>query len=367
MRVHWRQIPGTKNSYAALYAACELSGFSLESVDEPTDEVTCYSLNSISEPHFREEIRGASCITIVGGPHASACPQAVAEYADYVVVGEGEYTLPALLRSIERGSSTLPAGVATKDNFTPARHCVCLNAYPPFSTMKGYIEISRGCPHACAYCQTPRIFGHRMRHRSIDTICRAARRYRDVRFISPNAFAYGSDGITPRLEKVERLLRQLDNRIFFATFPSEVRPEFITPASLDLLDRYCANRKVHFGAQSGSERVLKRIGRGHSSGDVIAAVELCHDHGFTPVVDYIVGFPFETDEDQRETLSQIEWVTNHGMVHAHYFTPLPGTPLGGAHPRVLLPEVNRTLGRLALKGKLTGSWIDPEVRFFRQN
>lgn len=367
MRVHWRHIPGTKNSYAVLYAACELSGFSLEPVEGPTDEVTCYSLNSVNEPHVKQEIERASCITIAGGPHASACYQSVAEYADYVIVGEGEYTLPSLLKALENGSAPLPPGVATKDNYTPARHCVNLNAYPPFSTVKGYIEISRGCPHVCGYCQTPRLFGHSIRHRSIDEICRAARHYRDVRFISPNAFAYGSDGRTPRLEKVEHLLRQLDNRIFLATFPSEVRPEFITPSSLDLLDRYCANRKVHFGAQSGSESVLKKIGRGHSTDDVITAVELCHDHGFIPVVDYIVGFPFETDEDERETLTQIKWVTRYGKVHAHYFMPLPGTPLGGTIPRVLLSEVNKTLGQLALRGKLTGSWTDPGVRFFRQD
>ena len=54
-------------------AACETSGFSLHLVDTPANEVTCYSLNSLNEPSYREEILQAGCITIVGGPHATAC------------------------------------------------------------------------------------------------------------------------------------------------------------------------------------------------------------------------------------------------------------------------------------------------------
>ena len=45
----------------------------------------------------------ADCLTIVGGPHATACPREVAGYADYVVVGEGEYTLPRLLEDLRDG------------------------------------------------------------------------------------------------------------------------------------------------------------------------------------------------------------------------------------------------------------------------
>ena len=66
-------------------------------VDDPADDITCYSLNSINAAQYRDEIAAADCLTIVGGPHATACPDEVAEYADYVIVGEGEFTLPRLL------------------------------------------------------------------------------------------------------------------------------------------------------------------------------------------------------------------------------------------------------------------------------
>ena len=103
MNVNWRKIHAARNSFAALSAACEQEGFLLVPVDQPAADVTCYSLNSLNEPFFRDEITGAECITIVGGPHATACPGEVAEYADYVITGEGEFTLPRLLTDIEQG------------------------------------------------------------------------------------------------------------------------------------------------------------------------------------------------------------------------------------------------------------------------
>lgn len=356
LTVNWRSIGAARNTFAALFAACERSGYRLHTVDIPSADITCYSLNSLNEREYRREIRQAPCITIVGGPHASACYREVAEYADYVVVGEGERALPRLLSWLETGRQGIPPGVATEDGFTPAEETVILDAFPPFTTVKGYIEITRGCPHHCTYCQTPRIFGSCMRHRSLSCIERAASRYQDIRFVTPNALAYGSDGRRPRLDRVEKLLARLRGNIYFGTFPSEVRPEFVTDEALELISAYCANTKIHFGAQSGSDAILRRLHRGHTTAEVVRAVELACEHGFTPVVDFIVGFPFETDADQRDTVQLILWASGRGMVHIHAFTPLPGTALAGSPPRGLLTETERTLGQLALQGRLTGSW-----------
>lgn len=365
MQVNWRWIHAARNSYAVLYAACERDGFLLRPVDSPADDVTCYSLNSINAALYRDEIAAADCLTIAGGPHATACPREVARVADYVVVGEGEYTLPRLLEDLRDGQKGHIPGVMTGDWYSPATASVRLDAYPAFSGVKGYVEITRGCPHACGYCQTPQIFGHCMRHRSIDAVARFANRHEQSRFVSPNAFAYGSDGRHPRWDKIEHLFRHCRHQIFFGTFPSEVRPEFVCSESLSLVMRYCANTKLHFGAQSGSDAVLAKLHRGHSVADVLGAVDLCRDFSLVPVVDFIVGLPFESDEDQFATLDCIRQISRDGIIHVHRFIPLPGTPLAGTVARELLPEAEKILGNLALRGRLTGSWNDPAVRFFR--
>lgn len=366
MQVNWRRIRAAKNSFAALYAACEQSGYLMEAVDSPTGDVTCYSLNSVTARRYRGEMEDAGCIVIAGGPHPSACPEEVAAYADYVVTGEGEYTLPLLLDYIASGCrGPLPPGIYTKESSSPATGCVLLDSYPPFTKEKGYIEISRGCPHRCGYCQTPRLFGSGMRHRSIESIKKAAAVYEDIRFVTPNALAYGSDGITPALRKVELLLKSLPGKIFFGTFPSEVRPEFISEDSIALITSYCANDRLHFGAQSGSDSVLERLGRGHTVGDSVDAMELCREHGLMPVVDFILGLPNETEDDMHASMEFIREVVKDGKAHVHHFMPLPGTPLAGSEPVPVPREIQRDLGRLALAGKITGSWTGAELRFFR--
>jgi len=365
MKACWRNIAAAGNSYAALRAACSVHGIVLEPVRAPSADITCYSLNSVTARKYKPEIMGAECITVAGGPYASACYHEVASYADYVVVGEGEHTLPALLRHImEPENTSLPPGVATHESFRPPDSSVFLDAYPPFGDVKGFIECSRGCPFHCGYCQTPSLFGGSMRHRSIDSIVACANRVRDARFVTPNAFAYGSDGRTPRFEKIEKLLGKIKSNIYFGTFPSEVRPEFICSEALEIVGQYCRNTRLHFGAQSGSERILTLLHRGHSVPDVVSAVELCHAHGITPVVDFILGLPFEEEEDQVKTLDLIRWITKYGQIHVHQFLPLPGTALSGTLPRPIINEVQQVLGNLALRQKVTGSWCDHEIRFF---
>ncbi|MHC1626928.1 MAG: TIGR04013 family B12-binding domain/radical SAM domain-containing protein [Methanoculleaceae archaeon] len=363
MKVCWRSLKQAKNSYAALYAACELDGFILEETDRPRRDVTLYSLNSVTAPRLFEEIRGAECITVAGGPYPSACWKEVSQYADFVVVGEGEETLPRLLAHIDSGGTSPIPGVATEEGYIPARRSVILDAYPPFTRVCGTIEITRGCPNRCTYCQTPRLSGGWMRHRSIDSIRAAASRYHDIRFVTPNALAYGSDGRNIRLDRVERLLSSLEGNIYFGTFPGEVRPEHITEESLDIVSRYSAASRIHFGAQSGSDRVLARLRRGHTTDDVLSALDLCREFGITPVVDFILGFPFETPEDQKMTLSLIRETVRQGRAHIHRFLPLPGTPLQDAPAGRVIPEVERALGRLAQKGHITGSIIPAEVKF----
>lgn len=360
MKAVWRYIHAARNSYAALYAACETYGFILEPVDTPEGDVVCYSLNSVEFPRYKDEIAAAEQITIAGGPHASAAWEEVAEVADYVVIGEGERTLPRLLSALAAGMSgaDIP-GVATKaGGRNRIDHSVRLDGFPCFTRMKGYMEISRGCPFHCGYCQTPRLHGTKMHHRSREAIVEAASHYRDARFVTPNAFAYGSaDGKTPDVEKLERLLSSMpNNNLYFGTFPCEVRPEFVTQETADLVVQYCANTKLHFGAQSGSNAVLTKMGRGHTLDDVYAALDACRSAGLEPVVDVIFGFPFETDEDEEATLALVKDVVRSGKVHVHHLMPLPGTPLAAAVPREVIPAVDRALGKLALSGRVTGAW-----------
>ena len=316
---------------------------------------------------------------IAGGPHPSGDPEGTLRLGfDAVVLGEGEATLPELLKTIAAGGDLAGvAGLAIRGSsgrtrFTGRRPPVNLDAYPPFPLRRrraGPIEITRGCPFACGYCQTSHLLGTLPRHRSIETIARYAAAMRqksvcDVRVITPNAFSYGSpDGRTLNLPVLESLLATLrqtlgaDGRLFFGTFPSEVRPEHVNSSTLELVKRFANNDHLIMGAQTGSQRLLGLCRRGHTVANVFSAVSQTLAVGLKPHVDFIFGLPGETDEDLKSTIGVIRELAAMGaLIHAHTFTPLPQTLFAGQPSGKIRGRLRTVLKDLTHEGALYGTW-----------
>jgi B12-binding domain/radical SAM domain protein len=326
---------------------------------------------------------------IAGGPHPSARPERVLRLgADAVVVGEGEQALPAVLAALRE--NRLPAdlpGVAVRDADGRTIHGqrarpIELDRYPPLGVAHrrfGPIEITRGCPSACAFCQTSFLFGGKMRHRSVERTVYWVRKamekgYDFLRFVTPNAFAYQSpdNGRTTNLPAIEELLREMARlvgreRVYFGTFPSEVGPETVTPEAVALVRRHCGNDNLIFGAQTGSDRLLRSLHRSHTVADALRAAAIIVDAGLTPVADLIFGLPGETAEDVAATLNLMDELVGMGAVlHTHTFMPLPGTPLESAPPGQIDPALYPLLDRLASQGHQIGQWRKQEELALRQ-
>jgi len=293
---------------------------------------------------------GNKLIVIAGGPHPSGEPQSVLTFGfDYVFVGEGEESINEFFIALNRNDKPLQIpGVYEKNIdgevwFEPRKGKIDLNKYLPFSEKVkevglGPIEITRGCPFACHFCQTTSLFGCSVRHRSISFIeeildIMKGRNRNDFRAITPNALAYGSaDGKIVNLEEVYSLLstikRSMPNgRIFLGSFPSEVRPEHVTEESMSLLCEFVANDNIIMGAQTGSQRLLDLSHRGHTVSDVYKAVEICVRHNMKPNVDFMFGLPGENSDDVYESIIVMKDLIEMGArIHAHTFMPLPQTP-----------------------------------------
>jgi len=334
---------------------------------------------------IREQYSKWNLLFIAGGPHASGNPgQALKLGFDVVVKGEGELTFPLLLERIVRKipytdikglcfqidnciHTSVPSQLLKLDDYPTFSQP--FNLYPP-------LEITRGCPFGCKYCQVTYLFGRTVRHRSIETILKIVRAYQrvfakrrstDIRFISPNSLAYGSaDGRIPNPSKIKKLLKCISDlgniRIFFATFPSETRPEFINSSLLNDISPYLSNTQIAFGAQSGSDRILQLIGRSHTVEAIKNAAQIILDANLTPIIDFILGLPHEKLEDQYQTLEVIKDLVNDGSkIRIHYFMPLPGTPFENAQPVPIAPPILSDLGRYAKKGYLKGN-LDAQIK-----
>jgi B12-binding domain/radical SAM domain protein len=316
---------------------------------------------------------------LAGGPHPTGDPFGTLMAGfDLVFLFEAEGSLPTFLKAYLgfqdfkkiKGIAYLKEGRVVS---TGRPDPIDLNKFPPFAEKTGKInpiEITRGCPFACSYCQTSALFGIKPRHRSQEVVFRyveklLSRGIRDIRFITPNAFSYlSTDGkevnlpaLSSFLKELSKLLKSKGGRIFFGTFPSEVRPEHTTEETVALIKKYCANGSLVIGAQSGSERILKLCRRGHTVSDVQEAVKACLKFGITPKVDFIFGLPYEEEEDVKATVEVMKRLAKMGaIIHAHTFMPLPQTAFQNKPAGRVIREVFEAIKELLPKGKLFGAW-----------
>jgi B12-binding domain/radical SAM domain protein len=343
--------------------------------------VVAWSFYSVDADAAAAELAAVRPLTpgalhIAGGVHATAEPLEVLRAGfDLAAIGEGETTVRELFETIARdGDPRALQGLAHLDecgalvSHGPGERRP-LDDYPSFRHGRWQaIEITRGCIYACAFCQTPYVFKARFRHRSVQSVrahvdAMAREGMRFVRFLTPTALSYGSDVEQPDLCAVEALLRTTREaagpraRVYFGTFPSELRPEHVSREALALLRRWVDNDSLVIGAQSGSERVLEAMRRAHGVADVERAVRLAVEAGFRPEVDMLLGFPGETRADRDASLRLVRRLVALGArIHSHAMLPLPGTPMRDAAPEAIEPEVAAELARLEARGAAWGQW-----------
>jgi B12-binding domain/radical SAM domain protein len=344
-------------------------GFSLMTIQMPK-----FKKNIISTIQLLEKYH-SNVFTICGGAHPTARPQEFLELEItknyYVVQGEGEKNLAQILIKLignEAKEVQQPQIIQTQTD-----DLVEIGKYPPFSEkfrLFGPIEISRGCSYRCKFCQTGNnsIF---MRHATVDNVVKWVTKaveikYDKVWFLSPNAFAYGSkNGIGTDAKTLQNLLSQIKNiqglkEIYFGTFPSEVRPEFINKEILEAITPYISNKYIVIGAQNASDRLLKQINRSHTFQDVRTALTLLDQYNLSANLDFIFGLPGENEEDIDVNIGFFQEILNKKIknvkIHTHTFMPLPGTPLEKESVGVINPKVKNIIGKLAKKGLAYGEY-----------
>jgi B12-binding domain/radical SAM domain protein len=383
----------TASLIAALEDRIEERGISLRVVrpaearkldfDSPhaATEWVCMSSMTEGMPHASKTLaqmrRLGAFRSICGGPHPTADPAGtLAAGFDYCCVGEGE----EVIRAIADGA--LADGAIADSPLGPYAERVLrgpgpteLSDFPPLPRrfiFRAHLEIGRGCRWRCLYCQTPRIFGHRERFRTpaaIEEIVSiyARRGMKDIRLLLPNALGYRSEApAVPNCEALEELLRRASlatdgGRIFLGSFPSEIRPDYVTPEAVAVLKKYVSNRKLVIGGQSGSQRILDLVARGHTVEAIERASRVVAAARLEPAVDLVLGFPEEESEDRRATFALMERLRPIGATfNLHFFMPLPGTPLAGTLPRFLSESERGLLDRLAQEGLVRGRWRHQE-------
>jgi len=195
-----------------------------------------------------------------------------------------------------------------------------------------FVAIQRGCDHGCTYCIVPQVRGHE-RYRDPDAVVAEVEQLqaagvRDVTLLGQNVNRYRGrlpDGGSLVFSELLRRVAALDPsaRIRFVTSnPWDLGDDLVR--TLGELDNVCPY--LHLPVQSGSDRVLERMGRPHTAAqyvDLVARLRSARP-GIALSSDILVGFPGETEEDLVATLELVEEVGFRQLFVFHY-SPRPGT------------------------------------------
>ncbi len=196
---------------------------------------------------------------------------------------------------------------------------------------KGWLPIMYGCNNFCTYCIVPYVRG-RERSRDKELIVSEARTmieqgYKDITLLGQNVNSYGKTLETP--VNFAELISEIDSidgdywLRFMTSHPKD--------CSKELIDAIAGSKHIskhlHLPFQSGSDRVLKAMNRHYDRKRYLDIINYAKEKidGLSLTSDIIVGFPGETYEDFKQTLSLIREV-EFTSLFTFIFSPRKGTP-----------------------------------------
>lgn len=301
--------------------------------------------------NYKREIERIKGFKIVGGP-VSKFPELVFNYlpVDVVVVGEGEISTLKLLHTLTNNQEIEELYNVEGISF---KHCnkIIKTKKPITAPMKRplplipedissenirganvYIETHRGCPGNCGFCQVPCYFGREVRSRALEDIILEVKEFlkkgaRRIAISGGTGSLYGckkfkttnDDQFTELLSSISSLTGPKN-----LTIP-DIRCDLINDDILEAVKNY-TNGWIFFGIESGSDKILKRMKKGIKVDDIKNAVEMARKHGVKIAGSFIVGYPYENEDDFKATID----LADELMLDDYFISiaePIPGTSL----------------------------------------
>ena len=301
-------------------------------------QLLAFSLNSICFPRslaLIDKLKKSfpDISIVVGGPHASTKQAALLkenETIDFVIVKEGEIPLVLLCKGEELAN--VPGLIwRSKDKIhSNALKPLAINEFPyplyrNFDLSKNYnsetigIVTSRGCPFECAFCQQSSLLGKQWRSRSSASVIEEIEHWYNKGITSIHILDdnFGLD--KKRIFEIADLLEQKKMKDLKISLIGGLRIQNMTEDFLDAIKRIGV-KQLSFGVESGSDRILKFIGKGITSSDVDRVVKMAIDKGFLVRLFFIIGFPYETMEDVKKTFAL---ALRHKINAARFFNLVP--------------------------------------------
>jgi len=292
-----------------------------------------------------------SCKVVVGGPHPTFMPDSMLQHSeiDYAVMGEGERSMAELAAFIkECDGNEFPvkiAGVAYRQEKKfvknpqqfisdldqlpfPARHLLPMQLYDRKieflkATPVDTVNVVRGCPYNCMFCESRLLWGQR---------CRTFSPQRVVAEIADMVTNYGTRGIyfvgdnftVRKKETLETCELMIKNKLD-VEWVCDTRVDLISRDILRKM-REAGCKTIWFGVESGSQRILDLINRGVTLKQISDAFNLCREEGIQTACSFMLGIPGESIKDM-ETSFKFARKLDPDWCRFNIFIAVPGSSL----------------------------------------
>ncbi|CAM4104269.1 tRNA (N6-isopentenyl adenosine(37)-C2)-methylthiotransferase MiaB [Zobellia roscoffensis] len=258
-----------------------------------------------------------------------------------MVVGPDAYKdLPNLIQEIDEGRNAVNV-ILSKDETYGDIAPVRLNT----NGVTAYVSITRGCDNMCTFCVVPFTRG-RERSRDpqsiIDEVNDLANRgFKEITLLGQNVDSYlwYGGGLKKDFDKASDMQKatavdfsQLLERTALAQPKMRIRFSTSNPQdmTLDVIHTMAKYKNIcnaiHLPVQSGSDRILKEMNRLHTREEYFELIDnarkILPDCSISQ--DMIIGFPTETEEDHKDTMSLMEYV-KYDFGYMFTYSERPGT------------------------------------------
>ncbi len=297
---------------------------------------------------IKEEID--DIILVAGGQHPTYMwSETLDNGFDIIVRGEGEITARELIKTIDKhgmdpAELRRVAGIVFRDKHGkivatrerpliynldvlpwPARHLLPMDKYTLFGKKirVAHIMASRGCPYGCIYCTTSYYWGRRIRYRSPRNVAEEIEFLVDKYRVEHVVFT--DDELTANRRFVYGLIEEMKKRGLDIGFACGARVNHMDKDFMKFLyNNGCV--ALYFGVESGTQRILDKIGKMISLDQVRKVFRWKREIGGFATASFILGFPWETIDDMKKT---VELAIDIDPDYAQFtvLTPYPGTPL----------------------------------------
>ena len=301
---------------------------------------------------------GGKVPIVWGGPHPSILPAQTleSEYVDIVCVGEGDITFPKIVKAIEKrkplneikGIAFKGGGEAVVNPLAPLIDMEELLPVPwELVNVESYIhrdmylkssrvldvgQTSRGCPFSCGFCCSASLRMGKWRAMSVEKSLQAI--MGPVKKFNLNGVWIRDDEFYIDRERASRICKEfIMEKLNIRWYTSGTRVDVFNKASDEqtALLKESGAHVLKFGAESGTNRILKMVNKGITVEETLRANLKTRKHGITPAFSLMVGFPTETFEEINNTVDLIFKIKkdnpNAQFETIAIYTALPGTPM----------------------------------------